>query len=63
MSLVVASCEPTPDALSFRRLDAGFFLLFIDPAIREPHDVLLDVSRTSRRETIVAHLDGFAYVA
>ena len=63
LTVLRASCDPPPRALEFQRLDAGAFLVFLHPAIRElPRELEIEV-RGRRHRRIAVYWNGLAYVA
>ncbi|HYV02227.1 MAG TPA: hypothetical protein VEM93_07845 [Actinomycetota bacterium] len=62
ITVLEASTEPPPDALEYQRVQAGRFLLFLDPTLRRfPRELHLTVRGWFRRG-IRAYWDGCAFV-
>jgi hypothetical protein len=62
--LALAFLEASVDlqALDFRRVEAGDFLLFLHPALKTLPEELLVVLRGRRHPHIEAYWDGLAYI-
>jgi hypothetical protein len=62
MTLLEATCAPPVDALSFRRIDAGFLLLFVDPRVRRlPAEFVIEL-KGHRAPHLAVYPDGLAYL-
>jgi hypothetical protein len=62
LTVLETSTEPPPDAFEYRRIQAGKFLLFLDPSLRRlPRELHLAVRGWIRRR-VRAYWDGCAFV-
>ncbi len=62
LTLLEASTDPPEDALSFRPVDAGDFLLFLHPALRTLPELLQIELHGKHHPHIEAYWEGLAYV-
>ena len=58
---LLTSTEPPPDALDYQRFETKGFLLFLEPGVRPPRELHVDVVGHFRRR-VRAFWNGCAYV-
>jgi hypothetical protein len=61
MRHLLASTEPPPDALDYQRFETPGFLLFLQPGIRPPRELHVQVVGRIRRR-VAAFWNGCAFV-
>lgn len=62
MRHLLVSTEPPPDALDYQRFETRGFLLFLQPGIRPPRELHVEVVGRIRRR-VAAFWNGCAFVA
>ena len=61
LRLLRTSTEPPPDALDWQRVETKGFLLFLQPGLRLPHELHLEVRGFLKRR-VEAFWEGCAFV-
>ena len=61
MRHLLVSTEPPPDAMEYQRFETKGFLLFLQPGVRPPRELHVEVVGRIRRR-IAAFWNGCAYV-
>ena len=61
MRRLLLSTEPPADALDYQRFETNGFLVFLQPGVRPPRELHVEVVGRLRRR-LAAFWNGFAYV-